>query len=107
MRCECFEERLVQAGGDHSQLVSRDPGRFHIADGGDDLDVWPQHPGSRDRILSLAQRPADRGVSDVNPPLSQAQQRETRLRLAARFVGGAIGTLGLSELATQALELTA
>jgi hypothetical protein len=107
VRCEGLEELLVQVRGEDGQLVSREPGRFHVAGSHDDLDEGPQHPRSRDGILSLAQRPADRGVSDVDPPLSQAQLRETRLRLAACFVGGAIGTLGLRELAAKAVELTA
>ncbi len=107
LRAERIEERLPELAGDRRELVSRGSGRLDVTGRHHDLGVGAEHPRPGHRILGLEQHPADRRVGVVDPSLREAEQSETRLRIASRLVGQTVRVLGVGELAPKPVELAA
>ena len=70
-----------------------------------DLDVRGQEPRALQPIAGRPDHAADGARRRVPIPLSQAQERQARLRLHARPAGAAIGRLGRCEFAAQPMNL--
>ena len=99
------QKRKRDAGGDLRQFVARAAGRVRIAGRQCNFYKGVENHGATRRLLRIFEQPANAGKCPVHILLRQAQPRQPRSGFGMQLVGLFIGSLSISEIAPQALNL--